>query len=499
MNDTVSASPDLASVHSALSWLGTPSASDPLEDLVPLRNHLSAVADGPLPNKHWHPLLDLFRTRANGITDALRPLLHEATLPLARRLRNIAQGLIEIHGTLARGYLQAATEAQEFHQAKPLDVSAICAQSLHHLALQYEVALLIAAPAPENLWHHTYQAAHLLAATTPPVATLPPSTIAADRNLKRILALAAAQPESFTAQEIAFLTAYLRKFAVTVEIRPATPEAINEWHWLQEGRDLPPVAAARRPPPASKPLIFFSCAALARRAGDHRMRLDAGESQFDIDLPAGLAAEDCRNVLARAESRWSSPPKRQFHRRRHSYRVQVCTQLVPLWQLLRGDAESMADDSLPVTDWMVLNESPGGYAIMHVAGDVTGLAAGTVLGLRAGPGPWNVCLVRWARSDNPEHVELGLELVAPTAEPVWVVRAGSLPRQPVAALLLPPLPRLDRSEAILTPRGHYAQGTFTLMGERDGKIQLTSCLTGRLAMQTAGAEVFEFDRDAAGL
>jgi hypothetical protein len=98
-------------------------------------------------------------------------------------------------------------------------------------------------------------------------------------------------------------------------------------------------------------------------------------------------------------------------------------------------------------------------------------------------------------------VELGLELIAPSAEAVRMARVGrnAKGQEPVSALLLPPLPRLDRTEAILTPRGHYAQGTFTLLGEKDGKVQLTSCITGRLAMQTAAAEVFEFERDAASL
>ena len=236
---------------------------------------------------------------------------------------------------------------------------------------------------------------------------------------------------------------------------------------------------------------------LAAAAGQHLARIAKGEDVGSLGLPALAAAEDYRAALGRAARHWQSPPKRHSHRRRNSYRVQASTHLETLWQLFGGEtAQGASHDGLPITDWMVLNESAGGFAIMHVAGDVAGIVAGAAIGLRTGPEPWRLCLIRWARSDNPEHVELGLELIAPSAQAVKIIcptRGGE--RSPAPALLMPSLPRLDRGETLMAARGHYRGGHFTLISEVDGKLQVTECVARDLAMQTSAVDVFEFSRD----
>lgn len=453
---------------------------------------MAATAALPLPQ--LHATLKLFQDRADSLGAALRPMLIEASLPLARRLRVVGQGLMDIHGTLAAGYLRIADETPAAPQAEAKSwLAALCTATLHNLALQYQASLFISTQHPAGLWDRVFAVARLLATAFPSDMTRPPDTIAADLILKGILALAAIQPEGLTAREITFIGDYLGKHTGIVEIQLSLPEHLADWHWLQEGLDSPPVAAARRLPPEGKELLFYSCAALGKRV---RERLDQRKESTSLPDTALLSPDDQYNVLARAALRWNTPAKRQFHRRRNNYRVQVCTQLSALWKLLRGDLADTGHSGMPISDWMVLNESAGGYAIMHVAGDVAGLVAGSVLGLRTGPAPWSVCVARWARSDNPEHVELGLELIAPTAEAVRIAQPHRRDAPaPELALLLPPLPRLDRTEALLTKHGQYLGGSFTLIGESNGKLQVTGCVAGRLAMQTANVDVFEFERD----
>lgn len=499
MADSIRNSTLSPALQSALAWIGTPPAEDPLRDLVPLRNHLADVADATVPPLHRLKALDLFKVRANAIDATLRPLLLDATLPLPRRLRTIAQGLIEVHGILAEGYLRAAKEADPTKPARPgRNLPALCADASANLARQYAVALLVSAPAPENMWGHTQAIFQLLRGALPPDAPLTPDIIAANRTIKGMLAMAATQPETFTAREIDFLIDYLRSFSLAVEIRATAPESMADWHWLEESRDLPPVIAARRLPPSEGNVLYFRCTALGQHVREQIDQIDSGERPETLGMPPMAIAGDYRNALARAGARWLSPHKRQFGRRRQSQRVQVCAHLGTLWRLLQGNTGAAAGESNPpITDWMVLNESPGGYAMMHVAGGVAGLVAGAALGLRMAPDrPWSICLIRWARSDNPEHVELGLELIAPSAEAVRVAWPGKdVAPVPTTALLLPPLPRLDRGETLLVARGHYLAGRFTLIGEIAGKLQLAECLTHSLTLQTACIEVFEFERN----
>lgn len=156
----------------------------------------------------------------------------------------------------------------------------------------------------------------------------------------------------------------------------------------------------------------------------------------------------------------------------------------------------MPEVELEASEWMVLNESASGYAIMHVAGALAGLVAGSAIGLRPDPGKaWNICIVRWARSDNPEHIELGLELVAPQAEAVRIARRSSDgDTAPLPALLLPPLSAIKRGEALLTARGCFMPGAFTLLNESSGRLQISECTASHLQMHTACIEIFEFER-----
>ncbi|HTY99457.1 MAG TPA: hypothetical protein VMB75_06460, partial [Rhodocyclaceae bacterium] len=66
---------------------------------------------------------------------------------------------------------------------------------------------------------------------------------------------------------------------------------------------------------------------------------------------------------------------------------------------------------------------------------------------------------------------------------------------PEPTLLLTSLPILQRGEALMMARGRYRAGRFTLVAEADGKLQVTECVAGDLAMQTARVDAFEFSRD----
>lgn len=476
-------------LQEALEWLGAPPAEDPLRDLSPLRSHLAGIAGLGIPSLQYLKIIELFQTRADQTGDAVKPLLLDATLPVAKRLRTVAQGLSDVHGALAAGYLKTLREAPSDklrgHRRAP---ALLAAHGLANLSQQFEVAQLISAPPPGDFWGQA-QAFHRMIHDAAEAEE-------ATRHMKALLAFAAAQPEGFSPREVAFLAEYLRRQGGAVEILAAADAGAADVYWLDAVHGFPPTAACRRPSPESATL-HFSCATLSRLAQLHLSHLADGARPENLGLPPEARFPDYCNVLARAAERWANPPKRQSHRRRHGYRVQVCTHLGPLWQQLRnGDAAAEKEVELPASDWMILNESPSGYAIMHVAGELAGLVAGSAIGLRpSADKPWNICVVRWARSENPEHIELGLELVAPLAEAVRIARRGpNGEQQPIPALLLPPLPALNRAEALLTARGCFEPGVFTLLNESPGRFQVTECTAEQLSMHTACIEIFEFAR-----
>ena len=485
-------------IQAALSWLAAAPAADPLLDLVPLRTHVDALLEARLPPLQALKILELFQPRAGRVADAAKPLLLDAVLPLARRLRNVAQAMIEVHGAMAAGYLRGLRDTDQAKLKGPQRHPTVLAhQVLRNLAQQQEITALISGPAPVDMWARAQQAFQLRHPVSQIDPELPPENSPADRTLKGMLALAAAQPESMAPRESAFLARFLKRYGAAVEISPARPAVRpEEWLWLEETRDLPPVAIARRPPAEAGNLLYFRCTALGEMTREVITQIADGVAPAAMDLDDEVAYPDFLNVLRRAQERWASPPRRLFARHRHNYRVHVCANTGPLWQLLHGDLDPAQDAGLVSTDWMVLNESAGGFAMMHVAGGISGLVPGGIIGMRAAPdAQWSICLVRWARSDNPEHVEIGLELLAPSAEPVRIAPQGRGESNPLPALLLPPIPRMDRGESLLTARGAFRPGRFALISEPRDQVRVFQCNAMNIDIQTSSIEVFGFDRD----
>ena len=208
-------------------------------------------------------------------------------------------------------------------------------------------------------------------------------------------------------------------------------------------------------------------------------------------------ADEFGNVLTRARLRWRTPPRRQSPRHTSHYRVEICAPLGRLWDQLRDAPPPDGDEAgSPVTHWLVLNESASGYAMMHVSGRIDDLVAGDVLGVRSSSDrPWHVCLLRWGRSDNSAHIEIGLERVAPAATPVKLAYHSLVTSRLVTGLLLVSSPNDDGEEALIVERGMLEANRFTLIGDDAGKVQLTECQVDRLALQTARVEKFKFRRD----
>lgn len=488
---------DTPALQDVLSWLGAEQDNDPLRHLPALRTHVVAVAAMDIPAVQYLKILDLFRMRTEVLAGEIKPLLLDASLPIPRHLRTVALALMEVYGTLANGYLTAIRHAApEKLRVLNLTPAHMCAQGLAHLVQEYEIAQLISLPASADFWRCAQALYGLIRTGLPTDGLAAPEVVEAERSMKVILALATAQPEGFSPRETCFLADYLRQQASALEIGREDRLPAEDAYWLDEARGLPPVAASRLMPPTSRPPIHFSCKPLGALARRHLAELGSGDRPENLGIPGTAVLADYRSVLARAEVRWSNPPKRRINRRHKGSRVQVCTHLGQLWQQLHGSGPEGVEPL--ASEWMIRNESANGYAIMHVAGELGGIVSGSAIGLRSAPDvPWNICIVRWARSELADHIELGLELVAPTAEAVRIARSGPDAQEPIPALRLPALPSLNRAESLLTARGNFRPGLFTLLVDSTSRLQVSDCLAGQLTMHTACIEIFEFVRSPA--
>lgn len=492
--------PPPVQLQQALDWLAEPQHEDSLLDLVPLRNHIAGIGSLGLPVLHRLKIDELLQQRADRIDNSLTPMLLDVKLPVPIHLGTIAQGLIGLRAELGETWLKVAADANpqqlaRIHRSKPQ----ICLQGIFNLSRQLIATLLIAIPIPLNFWRNAQALYHRAHESVDPTATLPAEMSAIDTRFKAMLALNAAQPEGLAPREIAFLAEYLEIHAAVTRIDMICPESAGDWFWLDANLDQPPVSLARLGPDGGL-CLYFRFGELADLAARHLDQLNDGVPPSVLGLPLQAAGADYRNALERARQCWAAPRRRSFNRRLQGLPVEVCTQLSTLWNALETDSGLDPNSSkceLTYSDWTLLNEGPLGYAIVHVVGEVTGIVPGCAVGLRTGPGAaWQICLVRWARSKSSSHVELGLEVLAPSAQPVRIQALTSRkPEPPIPALLLPALPGLNRSEAILAARVDYNARPFTLLQEHEAHLQVVECMPQRSLIETSSVEVFEFIRN----
>ena len=494
-------SPPPVQLQQALDWLAEPQQEDPLLDLVPLRNHLAAIGALQLPVLHRLKIDEMLQQRAERIDEALIPMLLDVKLPLPVHLGIVAQGLIGLRADLGETWLTVAGDANPEELARIHRSRAqICLQGLFNLSRQFIATLLIAIPVPINFWRNAQALYHRARESLDPTATLPAEISVIESRFKAMLALMAAQPEGLAPREVAFLADYLETCATATRIDMICPETAGDWFWLDANLDQPPVPLSRLSPNGGV-CLYFRFGELADLAAQHLDQLNDGAPPSSLGLPRQAAGADYRNALERARQCWAAPRKRSFNRRLQALRVEVCTQLSTLWTALETDFQqepASSDCELTYSDWTLLNESPSGYAIVHVVGEVNGIVPGCAVGLRTGTGAaWQICLVRWARSKSSSHVELGLEVLAPSAKPVRIQTLTSRTTEsPIPALLLPAMPGINRGEAILAMRGDYNAHPFTLLQENDARLQIVECMPHRSLIETSSIEVFEFIRNA---
>lgn len=487
-------------------WLGSEPAGDCLDDLEVLRMHLSSLGNPTVTLEQLRRCASPVGLRALDISDRFKPHLLNATLPLPRQIHSASADLIHtlltVSGFFVRlmkaGAASTSAEASERHPE-------YAARGLRLIGEAYLLACMGGSEAPGELWHAAHALFGVACSRGGGVAGPERAPPEAALHYKRMLAVAALQPESLTGRELVWIHDYLEVTAGAVELSRHALQPENAVYWLDPEHEGAPVALIRRVPPVSEFLLFYRALTLSRRVAEQidwleRRIADAEVVGLERDgellepdasgLPVGLTPLEALSLLRRMHQRWSTPPSREHPRRRQLYTVQVCQGLRAIWRLHRT---GKAPDA--VSEWMVYNESPGGYAIISVSGVEGVLSAGMALALRRdAKRPWSICIVRWIRSDHPDEVELGLQVIAESCMAISIAFRGGELRSTSPALILPPAAPMRRNPAILAPAGTYNSRRFVLVREGE-PLYVAQGRVLSLDMQTANVELFQYEID----
>jgi len=125
----------------------------------------------------------------------------------------------------------------------------------------------------------------------------------------------------------------------------------------------------------------------------------------------------------------------------------------------------------------LVNTSPGGYCLQWVGEVPNNIQAGEVLSLReSSKQPWSIAVIRWIRHIKQKGTQIGIELLAPSAQPcgVQLLQKTGDPSEYLRGMLLPELSAIGQPATLITPRlpfqsGHKVSIKFS---ESETKCQL---------------------------
>ena len=484
---SLSSKPDNDSLGSVGGNAGEAAASDGLaSELQQLRQRIDLLPGSRAAGDDLKVLVD----DLSGESDRVVSQLVGVALPLPHDLHALQQIAVETLVATARACSGATREGRSGFLSGFRRDDEVVARGLALLVEAYEICCLAGCSPPYGFWLLAHGLFHS-ACPSGVSAGEPERHNSAVASYKRLLAINTLQPEGFTSTELQQAYALLDEMACMATVGVAAGEAAQSNFWIDYAQDTPPVPIVRREPPPVDGLGFFSAVPL----GHHLTTLldSLGEQEPDENANAWDVGVDAvrLSLYRRLRERWAMPPRREQARRRSEYSVQVCIGLNPIWRRLSDPASAGR-----LAEWTVQNESPGGYAIMRLSGVADTLTSGMPIALRKNTDqPWSICVVRWVRSETPDQLELGLQLVSLAGIPVRIAfRTGASAAGPVRALVLPPLEAVRRHQAILAPLGTYTSRRFVLLHE-GARLYVAQGRLLSLDMQTTSVELFQFEVD----
>lgn len=498
-------------------WLDMLPKGQPFEASRMARDGLATLNRQKLAPDQRLKLLELYGETIHALLPAIAATYSGVALPLPEKNRQAANLARELYVELAYGYKLALLELANKRFGTGRLLPQATRGALAALANILVVCYQTYAPTPAGIWSEMHQL-YQFAVEEGIQGTVPEgggNSVA--HTYKQALLLALADPYRLMQGEVGKTLDYLARFGDRAQLAPlATASHGTGVFLVRLDSDKPPrpLPQDRADADAHTDLLLLTLE-LARLLHQQLTRLEAGEAPSAFGLPEEARESGYPGLMRRLIRHWGVAPKRHFNRIRNQATVDICVGLRAIHYFLNGQTPFQPPETgaAPEGDitiaavapmagatagrhfdsgrWEIVNESAGGLALRMISGDPLHIRVGEVVGLKTGQGDdWSIGAVRWVQSDNPEHLEVGIQMLAPNALPTeikpTIAAAGDI-TQP--ALLLPEMPVLKQPAALLAPRGLYRNQREYRVGHGGGAKTVRAV---KLLEQTVGYELFQF-------
>lgn len=320
---------------------------------------------------------------------------------------------------------------------------------------------------------------------------------------KQILLLALVDPQRFSGTELDKIIEIIEGYAVYAHFQPVSKLNSTAGFFLIELEQdrAPQFVGNRSLDHLPSQCLLFDTIELAKK-------LHKAESSVELKVPLAHDRQKVQmwlELLRRVIRQWSISPQRLYQRIPAQASVEVVLGLsfsvlqlnggVPLQASGRTKADNAVSPTLPAEaqpiPWQVINESPGGYAIL--ARDLPSEQAkpGEIVAIRAASDAgWMVASIRWLQQRHDGATEMGLQVMSAKAQPVLVRALGNGDSAYHHALLLPSIAALKQAQRVVAIKGCYTPlREFSVIHSTGEETKLRSA---KLVEQQMGYDLFEY-------
>jgi len=474
-------------------------------------------------------LLELMRPEIHFVCRQLERYLLNQPIVLGERPRKVASLCQALQNHLAVGYKMITVRLAPQAGRERLQLLTIVLQrAIHSLCAMLARSTQLYSPPPEGLWLELHQL-YIIAVEHGVQSTLVRDDLAyrstglsAERSYIVALMLGSARCNQLRQQSIAQLAQALEPWSALVRLQPA--QHSSSLLVLSPRLDSPPRYRSMLKAEELPHQLGIDPQALVDAIQAHLQGIP-GTAGVELEIPAGLSAD----LLQHLGSAWGNASERSFQRTSAQGSLQLCIGMSALHYHLAGqrpfaellqrpdaarsatfklnnaapdvwavafDAQplneagllpsdsiefvrpvtatpeetpqSLAESTFPNHEVQLVNHSPGGYCLSWPGETPAQLQAGELLGLRNGTDEgWSVAVVRWVRQVRGKGTQLGVELIAPQAQPcgLRLLRKTDQGSEYLRALLLPEISVISRAATLIVPRLPFQEGHKVLINQ----------------------------------
>lgn len=475
---------------------------DPITAATDLIDELQILNSQKVAYANRYNALEQYRQTAIQIYQELLPHFNNASLPLTKNEQSFADVAMQLWQEFAFGYKFALVDLQ--NKILNINNSKTTALVVHRAIHAFkEIALvhhLTYRVPPSGLWaelHQLYFCALQQNAEKLSVIDQFSMNNVSSVNLvyTQMLLMALADPQHLANSDILKTDSYLSNIAEHAEIRPLglieNPVGV---FLVSLDNNKPPIPFTKnKEVPNNETDVLLVTVNLARQIHQHLTLLQEGIVPSDGYLPNYALESHYKDLLVRLMKNFGKAQHRTFSRTKKSDGVELGIGLVVAHHLMNDRNEHFASAAntavtIKPSRWQVLNVSAGGYALRKFSTSQAAVYVGDIVAMKNSKNKlWELAVLRWANMNELNQLDVGLELISPSANAITAHFINS--NIEGEALLLPEIAGLKQAASVIVARGFCKLGD-TLKLEQANII--TKVVIDKLVERTTRFERFQY-------